>query len=107
MKTQTNNHRKTLYIIKFSQKLLLSSLLAISATSVSAGDYQQNMLLSPSEHILVAEARGRVMIYDGLKNETVEKAMDEQFSRIDSMMFVRTLYKQESGEVVADEDCDD
>ena len=107
MKTQTNSSTKTLSIVKFSQKLILSSLLAISATSVFAGDYLQNMLLSPSEHILVAEARGRVMIYDGLKNETVEKAMDEQISRIDNVMFVRTLNKQESGEVVADEDCDD
>ena len=107
MKTITNNRTETFKISKFSQKLVLCSMLAISVTSVSAGNYQEKMLLSPSELILVAEARGRVMIYDGLKNETVEKAMDEQFSRIDSMMFVRTLYKQESGEVVADEDCDD
>ena len=107
MKTQTNDLVVSLNIVKFSQKLIISSLLVFSATSVSAGDYQQNMLFSPSEHILMAEARGRVMIYDGLNNKTVEQAMDQQFNRIDSMMFVRTQYEQTDGELIADEDCDD
>ena len=107
MKTYTNSRIETLNIVKFSQKLILYSLLAFNPTLLFAGDYQQNMLFTPSKHILEAEARGHVMIYDGLKNETVEKAMDHQFSRIDSMMFIRTKYQQADGEVIADDDCDD
>lgn len=107
MNTQTTKLNEVNTNIKLNHKLMIGCLLALSATSAFADDYQQNMLFSPSEHILVAEARGRVMIYDGLENTTVEKAMDHQFNRIGSMMFVRTQYKQENGEVVEDEDCSD
>ena len=107
MNTQINQHNEVNRNTKLSLKLITSCLLALSATSVLAGDYQQNMLFTPSEHILVAEARGRVMIYDGLNNNTVEQAMDQQFNRIDSMMFVRTQYEQADGDFIADDDCDD
>ncbi len=47
------------------------------------------------------------MIYDSLDNETVELAMNEQFDRIENMMFVRTQYIQEDGEYeVEDDGCD-
>ena len=79
-----------------------------SSTSVYAVDeYQNSVLFSPSPGILKAEAKGRVMIYDGLDNETVELAMSEQFNRIENMMFVRTQYLQEDGEYEVEEDgCD-
>ena len=46
------------------------------------------------------------MIYDQLDNETVELAMNTQFDRIDSMMFVRTQYVQEDGSIEEADDCD-
>jgi hypothetical protein len=46
------------------------------------------------------------MIYDGLKNETVEEALNAQFGRIDRMMFIRTQFIQENGEYEAEEECD-
>ncbi len=70
------------------------------------GSYQERILFSPNPEIQQAETRGRIMIYDGLKNETVEKALDLQFDRIENMMFVRTVYVQENGEYEVDDDCD-
>ena len=67
--------------------------------------YTQQMLESPSQAVLSAEEKGRVTIYDGVKNETVERALDQQFQRIDSMMFIHTQHQQESGEYAADDDC--
>ena len=38
---------------------------------------------------------------------TVMRAMDEQYDRIDNMMFVGTVYEQEDGELAVEEDgCD-
>ncbi|NNE63309.1 MAG: hypothetical protein HKN34_04430 [Gammaproteobacteria bacterium] len=79
----------------------------LSSGSVYAeDDYQQNVLFNPSPAILLAEARGRIMIYDGLKSEAVELALNEQFDRIENMMFVRTQYEQEDGEYEVEDDCD-
>lgn len=88
--------------------LLLTALLTVTVESALALDsYQQKVMFHPTESILVAEARGRIMIYDGVKSESVDKAMDEQFDRIETMMFVNTLYKQEDGGYeVENDDCD-
>ncbi len=45
------------------------------------------------------------MIYDGLKEKTVHLAMNQQFDRIENMMFVNTRYINQDGEEAAD-DCD-
>ena len=63
--------------------------------------------ITPSEITLKAEAKGRVMIYDGLTSKTISKAMDEQFNRIENMMFVRIIHEQDNGEYyVEDDGCD-
>ncbi len=72
----------------------------------SLNSYQERILFSPNLDTLQAESRGRIMIYDGLRNETVERALDHQFDRIGNMMFVRTVYVQENGEYEVDDDCD-
>ncbi len=47
------------------------------------------------------------MIYGGMDNETVERAMDEQFNRIDNMMFTRIHHVRDNGEEYVDDDgCD-
>ncbi len=90
------------------KNILLASLLAMSATSALATDsFYQKTLFEPSDSILKAESRGRIMIYDSMDSETVDRAMDEQFDRIDNMMFVRTHYIQASGDHYVDDDgCD-
>ena len=71
--------------------LLMGSLLAPLAQAADANDgFQYNALFNPGPAQLKAETRGRVMIYDGLDNTVVERALDEQFDRIEHMMFVRT-----------------
>lgn len=96
--------------MKGSPKRLVSLIFAallFTLSSAHAYDiYQIKVLFNPSKSDLEAEAKGRVMIYDSLKNESVDKALNEQFGRIDHMMFVRTQYLQESGEYEEEEDCD-
>ena len=82
--------------------VLALSTVAIPASALDS--YQERVLFSPSSEILQAEARGRIMIYDGLKNETIEKALEKQFDRIENMMFVRTVYVQENGDYSVDDD---
>ena len=53
------------------------------------------------------QQRGRVMIYDGLKDTEVDNAMDKQFERIDSMMFVRTVVTDKQGEPLRNEATDE
>ena len=79
----------------------------LSATAQAEDPYQYKVLFTPSENILRAEALGRIMIYDGLTNEEVERAMTEQYDRIENMMFVRTRQPDpEGGYVVEDDGCD-
>ena len=85
--------------------VVISILLATPALAVDR--YQQKMLFTPSDSTLRAEAKGRVMIYDGLDIDTVEKAMSEQYDRIDNMMFVRIQHPQDDGDYyVEDDGCD-
>ena len=76
------------------------------AGPTDSASYDRNVLFSPSEAVLLAEANGRVTIYDGLEHRTVDRALDTQFERIDSMMFVRTRETSPDGSVEVDDDCD-
>lgn len=89
--------------------LLTSTLLAPHAWAADADDgFQYNALFSPSPAQLKAEDHGRVMIYDGLDNAVVERALDEQFDRIEHMMFVRTRQNtsdEDNVYIVEDDGC--
>jgi hypothetical protein len=83
--------------------LLLSIVLAPPTMAADANDsFQYNALFNPTQAQLMAEARGRVMIYDGFDNALVERALDDQFGRIEHMMFIRT--RQNSSDDDDDED---
>jgi hypothetical protein len=86
--------------------LLMGTLLAPLAKAADANDgFQTNALFNPTLAQLSAEARGRVMIYDGLDNTVVERALDEQFDRIEHMMFVRTRQStQDDDEYIVEDD---
>ncbi len=60
-------------------------------------DWQVSMLFNPNEHQLEVEQKGRVMIYDGLYSAEVNQAMEQQFDRIEHMMFTNTIVTDEAG----------
>ena len=95
-------------IITVPTAIIINVLLALTSMPAHAMDnYQYKSLFTPSDFTLIAEAKGRIMIYDGMTSETIDKAMDEQFNRIDNMMFVRIIHEQENGEYyVEDDGCD-
>jgi hypothetical protein len=94
------------HILSLATALTISLLSANAAAAPAASDWQLGQLQNPSPGLVKAEARGRVTIYDGLKGQQVERAMDEQFDRIDNMMFIRTLEQAPDGGYVAeDDDC--
>ena len=83
-------------------EFLLTVLLASAGSVQAAENWQERMLFNPSESQLDLEKRGRVMIYDGMTSKQVARALDTQFDRIQSMMFVRTVVTDAEGEIQHD-----
>lgn len=67
-------------------------------------NWQYNRLFNPSPGALKAEDRGAVVIYDGLTDVTVKQALDQQFDRIQNMMFTRTVITDKNGKPEIDPD---
>jgi len=104
-------------------QILLSQLILIalagafySNAAKSSENWQTHRLFQPSEANLASERKGKIIIYSGLTDRVVTRAMDENFDRIDAMMFTRTivtdekgapLRDSETGEIVTEDDgCD-
>ena len=62
-----------------------------------AGDYALRRLNHPSAADLASEERGRVQIYDSLEINEVNAALDENFERIQNMMFIRISHLSATG----------
>ena len=72
-------------------------------------DYHERLLLHPTTKQLAAEQDGRVRIYDALEIGLINTALDQQFDRIDHMMFSRIHHLPPPGAgpaVVEDDGCD-
>lgn len=91
-----------------SSAVLFAILCASQNVSADAyDDFQLRRLLSPTENQYVAEAKGKVYIYDGMNSSQVDIAMDDHFDRIDSMMFTRIVHTSTNGEYYVENDgCD-
>ena len=82
----------------------------------SPGSWQMSRLFHPTQADLASEKKGKIIIYDGLTDKTVDRAIEENFDRIDAFMFTRTvvtddagapLRDPETGELVTEDDgCD-
>ena len=105
------NTQKT--IRKIISTTLFSILLGTAANQTLVADdaldhFYRNILFNPGKAIQLAEARGRVTIYDGLDSEVVDRAMETQFDRIENMMFVGIRHKLPGGSIEVENDgCDD
>ena len=98
-----------IYGPRFLPLIALLSVMVVLPDSAGAGDFDQwqyQQLMQPSQSQLAMEAGGRVNIYDGMREADVEQAMDTQFERIGSMMFVRTVRVTDNGDIIEDSDCD-
>ena len=107
MKTQITNCKDTATASTLNKVMLIFMAIIASASTTADDSFQGKMLFAPSESMLEAEERGRIMIYDGLEAKVVDKALDKQFDRIENMMFVRITNVQENGEIAYEDDgCD-
>ena len=84
--------------------LLAGTLLLTTAPVLAEGNYFKNALFTPTDNLLGAEARGRITIYDGIDIAMVERALDEQFDRIENMMFVGIRHPAPDGDVIVEDD---
>ncbi len=89
--------------------------LPAAGESSAVEQMQQRRLFEPTEAELRQEADGSIYIYDGLKDKSVQRALDTEFERVGSMMFIRTIATDDrgvpmrdpyTGELHQDDDCD-
>ena len=87
----------------------LPTIIGLSATLVSSmavaadvSDIELRRLFDPTDAELASEAEGRIYIYDGLTDRDIQRALNEEFERVDNMMFIRTRKTDEAGEVKRD-----
>ncbi len=82
--------------------LLYTGSHALAGELDSMRKWQIELLFNPVESQLRLEDKGRVFIYDSLKTSDIERVLEEQFDRIEHMMFVRTVTTDEEGNPVLD-----
>jgi hypothetical protein len=103
------------HILSYIHSGLLSLALCLAsvATSAHAGQpgpwgkiekWQNNRLFQPTARQKAQEVKGKVVIYDGLTDATVDKAMDRNFDRIQNMMFIRVIRTGKTGKPIHKED---
>ena len=85
--------------------LILLAIIIANPVSASADSWQERMLFKPTPAQLDMErSRGRIMIYDGLLDVQVATAMEQQFDRVEYMMFTGTVVTDDRGEALVDEE---
>ena len=91
--------------------LLVNSVLLIAAFPMkyviadiddSFYEWQTDRLLAPSDTDVQMENDGHIFIYSNLTDIDVEHALDDQFDRIESMMFVNTIVTDNTGTIQKD-----
>lgn len=72
--------------------LLLGVVFLGVSSIVSAADVREielRRLFEPTPSELAQEEKGRIYIYDGLRDKDVQRAMEQEFDRVENMMFIR------------------
>jgi len=84
---------------------VLGAALLMLGESSRAGDVRDielRRLFEPTEAEREDEATGRIYIYDGLRDIDVERAVQDEYDRIENMMFIREKKTDGKGEVLKD-----
>jgi len=87
------------------QRIWLVRFAACAAGIVSASDLsaiEKRRLFEPTDAELQQEAKGRIYIYDGLHDTDIARAMDEEFARVENMMFIRVRNTDKNGAPLTD-----
>ena len=64
-------------------------------SDTTGNEWQLRRLFAPTERHLAQESKGQVFIYYGLRDVDVERAMREEFGRVENMMFAGTIVTNE------------
>ena len=64
----------------------------------NADKWQMNRLFEPTTKQRNKETQGQVMIYDGLRDTTITKALNNYFARIENMMFTHVIVTNVDGQ---------
>jgi hypothetical protein len=75
---------------------------AASASAENVRDIELRRLFDPTHAEIASEAEGRIYIYDGLTSLDVQRALNEEFDRVENMMFIRIQRTDKAGEVKRD-----
>ena len=88
----------------FGISLFCCSCSAVFAESeITFSQIEEEMLLNPPS---AGSTSDKVMIYSNVRNKTIHKAMDNQFDRIENMMFINTIVETEEGNLsFSDDEC--
>ena len=103
LNTKSSKAKSTVFILLI---IMIGSGFVTTHAQNTLEVWQMNALTQPSEALILAEAKGRITIYDGLNNLDVEQALNSQFNRIENMMFVRTKHQKDDANIEEeDDDC--
>ena len=81
----------------------------INLTAAAETVYSQideKLLFDPDPLQKKKEAAGQVVIYDRVREQIINTALDNNFDRIEHMMFINTVIKTDTGELEAEDDCE-
>ncbi|WP_296898213.1 hypothetical protein [Thiohalocapsa sp.] len=73
-----------------------------AASAADVSDIELRRLFNPTAAELASESEGRIYIYDGLTDVDVQRALNEEFERVEHMMFIRTRKTDDTGKVKRD-----
>lgn len=82
--------------------LVLCLATASPAIGADLRQIELRRLSEPTPSELRAERAGRIYIYEDMRDTDVERALKEQFHRVQSMMFIRVQRTDDKGYVMKD-----
>ena len=96
-------HFRRLILASLGAALFQAPAPAISADPLHT-EWQLRRLFDPTTQELERESKGHVFIYHHLPDTVVARALDEQFERVDAMMFTGIIITNSEGSEIQDPD---